>query len=192
MNSKIVQRVCFFSFVIFTCPGTTKKGPCLRFPNGCCPYTHWDSDSEQCVECQPGYFLENCSSMCPFPLFGKKCAESCSCEKQLCDFAQGCTDYNEQRSTLSIIKRNPVHDIDHNITKSVSNKNSDKDNWKNSTQCPKEKATDEKRNIIHTALIVISIVAGVFSLAYLLLLASEKCMVESHREEIVLNEIITA
>uniref|UniRef100_K1R9I8 Uncharacterized protein n=1 Tax=Magallana gigas TaxID=29159 RepID=K1R9I8_MAGGI len=49
MKNKIVHRVCFFLFVIFTCPGTAKKGPCLRFPNGCCPYTHWDSDSEQCV-----------------------------------------------------------------------------------------------------------------------------------------------
>lgn len=42
-------------------------------------------------ECPVGYFLENCSSSCPYPLFGRRCIQSCSCDKQLCDFVHGCT-----------------------------------------------------------------------------------------------------
>lgn len=42
-------------------------------------------------ECPIGYFLENCSSICPYPLFGRRCIQKCSCDKQLCDFVHGCT-----------------------------------------------------------------------------------------------------
>lgn len=42
-------------------------------------------------ECMPGYFGNNCSEVCEYPTFGKKCANVCSCEKHLCNFMHGCT-----------------------------------------------------------------------------------------------------
>lgn len=42
-------------------------------------------------ECPSGYFDENCSKVCEYPAFGKRCANRCSCEKHLCSFLLGCT-----------------------------------------------------------------------------------------------------
>lgn len=42
-------------------------------------------------ECPPGYFDENCSKVCEYPTFGKRCANMCSCEKHSCSFLRGCT-----------------------------------------------------------------------------------------------------
>lgn len=61
------------------------------------------------------------------------------------------------------------------------------------TRCPlKAISNDEKRNKIYPALIVTSMTAGVFCLAYLILLASEKYLVGAPRVERVLEEVITA
>lgn len=41
-------------------------------------------------ECEPGYFWINCTKICPYPTFGKSCAQTCSCTNTSCDFANGC------------------------------------------------------------------------------------------------------
>lgn len=41
-------------------------------------------------ECPSGYFDENCSKVCEYPTFGKRCLKNCFCEKHLCDFLRGC------------------------------------------------------------------------------------------------------
>lgn len=57
---------------------------------------------------------------------------------------------------------------------------------------PKGIHNDKIRNKIYTALIVTSIVAVIFCLAYLILLASEKYLKGTLREGRVLDEIMTA
>lgn len=48
------------------------------------------SSSYLFLDCPHGYFWVNCSMMCEYPTFGKKCAQNCSCEKNLCNFDLGC------------------------------------------------------------------------------------------------------
>lgn len=42
-------------------------------------------------ECPPGFLGDNCSKMCEYPTFGKRCAEQCLCIKYQCNFTFGCT-----------------------------------------------------------------------------------------------------
>lgn len=43
------------------------------------------------VECDPGFFGENCSSTCPPGNFGLKCREPCNCSPdKYCDPIRGC------------------------------------------------------------------------------------------------------
>ncbi|XP_078316050.1 uncharacterized protein LOC144620138 [Crassostrea virginica] len=69
---------------------SSEKGPCNSYFNGCCPGTKWDWDENNCAECEPGYFWINCTKICPYPTFGKSCAQTCSCTNTSCDFANGC------------------------------------------------------------------------------------------------------
>lgn len=41
-------------------------------------------------ECPIGFFWENCSKPCPYPLFGAKCHQTCICTQELCDTVNGC------------------------------------------------------------------------------------------------------
>lgn len=41
-------------------------------------------------ECMFGYFGNNCSEVCEYLIFGKKCVNVCFCEKYLCNFMYGC------------------------------------------------------------------------------------------------------
>lgn len=42
-------------------------------------------------ECLPGFLGENCSNMCEYPTFGKRCTQQCPCDKHLCNLTLGCT-----------------------------------------------------------------------------------------------------
>lgn len=55
-------------------------------------------------ECANGFFGLNCSRSCPFPLYGNKCLQTCSCEEVLCDFMNGCKNgkYNFKTATMKI------------------------------------------------------------------------------------------
>ncbi|XP_048768793.2 multiple epidermal growth factor-like domains protein 10 [Ostrea edulis] len=69
----------------------TDKGPCTRFYKECCPNTRWDPVAEACVVCSTGYFWINCSKPCPYPTYGERCLQNCSCDNETCDFMSGCT-----------------------------------------------------------------------------------------------------
>lgn len=94
----------FLSMVAIECVGTDQNGLCPRYHMGCCPDTRWDFKEEQCVECANGFFGLNCSRSCPFPLYGNKCLQTCSCEEVLCDFMNGCKNgkYNFKTVTMLI------------------------------------------------------------------------------------------
>lgn len=46
-------------------------------------------------ECFFGYFGYNCSEVCEYLIFGKKCVEQCFCEKYQCNFMYGCINGNQ-------------------------------------------------------------------------------------------------
>ncbi|XP_062570665.1 uncharacterized protein LOC134232696 isoform X1 [Saccostrea cucullata] len=72
--------------------GILTKGPCSEdsFYNGCCPGKSWNSTLQQCLDCSPGLYGENCSHSCPYPQFGDKCTNTCNCNISSCDFVAGC------------------------------------------------------------------------------------------------------
>ena len=41
-------------------------------------------------DCQDGYYWDNCSRTCPYPHYGNRCRQKCSCLEKLCDFMTGC------------------------------------------------------------------------------------------------------
>nr|XP_022286689.1 endothelial cell-specific molecule 1-like [Crassostrea virginica] len=77
-------------FVTLICLSECDKGPCVLYPHGCCPHTKWDPGKDECIECPIGFFWENCSKPCPYPLFGAKCHQTCICTQELCDTVNGC------------------------------------------------------------------------------------------------------
>ncbi|XP_052710775.1 cell death abnormality protein 1-like [Crassostrea angulata] len=73
----------------------TSASRCERFYKGCCPGSSWNSSTEQCERCMPGYSGLNCSSPCPYPLYGVECQKSCNCNRDLCDVSTGCINNNK-------------------------------------------------------------------------------------------------
>lgn len=43
-----------------------------------------------CLECQLGYYLNNCSKKCRPPNYGEECQYVCQCPNKDCHFATGC------------------------------------------------------------------------------------------------------
>lgn len=43
------------------------------------------------LECQIGYYWDNCSKTCPYPHYGNRCRQKCSCPVEICDFMTGCS-----------------------------------------------------------------------------------------------------
>ncbi|XP_062608266.1 uncharacterized protein LOC134270105 [Saccostrea cucullata] len=64
----------------------------------CCSGTVWDNSKQECVECNPGYYGLNCTSVCQYPTYGKTCKFLCSCKKELCDIAIGCQIRKEENA----------------------------------------------------------------------------------------------
>nr|XP_034333986.1 protein draper-like [Crassostrea gigas] len=68
---------------------------CVGFYKGCCPGSSWNSTSQQCERCTPGYSGVNCSFPCPYPSYGVECQQSCNCIQDLCDVSTGCMNSNK-------------------------------------------------------------------------------------------------
>uniref|UniRef100_A0A8W8MN04 Uncharacterized protein n=1 Tax=Magallana gigas TaxID=29159 RepID=A0A8W8MN04_MAGGI len=49
--------------------------------------------------CMPGYSGVNCTSLCPYPLYGVDCQGICICSKDMCDVSTGC----QQITTGSLV-----------------------------------------------------------------------------------------
>lgn len=88
----------FILFASLLCYGVCQKGPCAKSAFGCCPFTKWDSDKQQCVDCTPGYLWVNCSKACKYPRYGERCNKTCKCVEQLCNVTIGCIDLNVQHT----------------------------------------------------------------------------------------------
>lgn len=189
---KLVNTIYVSISMVFSL-NTTEKGLCSRFPLGCCPHTRWDSYIEICVDCSAGYYWINCSKMCEYPTFGKKCSQQCGCEKQLCNFELGCPETIQQNSTLSDVQRKSSEDYERNFTLPVSQGELLKGTGQNTTQCHISIPYEGKRNMIFISLIVVTLVLAIICIAYFMLLGFEKYLMNTHREEqIYVNQIITA
>lgn len=42
------------------------------------------------LECLPGYFGQNCSTLCPRGYYGNHCIHRCECPDELCNATTGC------------------------------------------------------------------------------------------------------
>lgn len=42
------------------------------------------------TECSPGYTDRECTTKCPYPLYGKDCQQICQCSAEYCYFVSGC------------------------------------------------------------------------------------------------------
>ncbi|XP_062577919.1 uncharacterized protein LOC134239792 [Saccostrea cucullata] len=83
-----------------------------------------------CVPCQPGFHGANCTRVCDYPYYGKKCLDGkCACPRELCDKATGCVQTTIDQITfmkqMSIVARK--EDLNHPPTtkREYSTKSSD-------------------------------------------------------------------
>lgn len=54
------------------------------------------------IACPRGYFGLNCSYMCPYPTYGRRCLDGkCSCPKEYCNAKNGC---GTRKNSLQIYK----------------------------------------------------------------------------------------
>lgn len=65
IHHHIYVKCCFFSIIFFT---------------------------SLIIECPVGYRWINSSLECPYPLYGKMCQQECLCNKNQCEFVNGCRD----------------------------------------------------------------------------------------------------
>eukprot|EP00105_Crassostrea_gigas_P017137 XP_011434796.1 PREDICTED: multiple epidermal growth factor-like domains protein 10 isoform X1 [Crassostrea gigas] len=82
---------------------------CEGFFKGCCPGSTWNSISQQCERCFPGYTGEKCSVLCPYPYYGVDCQRTCNCSRDKCDVSSGCMDV----TTSHIIGKTKTNNDEH-------------------------------------------------------------------------------
>ncbi|XP_078310603.1 multiple epidermal growth factor-like domains protein 10 [Crassostrea virginica] len=85
-------NVVLLLYIAFYCFGRSQAQYCKSFPNGCCPFTKWDPKGGRCVECKAGYYWIDCNRTCPYPHYGRKCKQNCTCSEEVCNFITGCTE----------------------------------------------------------------------------------------------------
>nr|XP_022286565.1 N-acetylglucosamine-1-phosphodiester alpha-N-acetylglucosaminidase-like [Crassostrea virginica] len=100
MSSQIVFYVCILCFVVClidNCVGNSASinSRCEGRYKGCCEGFKHDATLNRCIECEVGYYRENCSSRCPKGTYGIDCQEKCSCSEDECHFERGC--FNEEQ-----------------------------------------------------------------------------------------------
>lgn len=59
------------------------------------------------VERMSGYSGVNCSSLCPYPYYGKDCQRKCDCSRELCNVSTGCI-VGLKGNHFSIFSLNPI------------------------------------------------------------------------------------
>ncbi|XP_062585434.1 uncharacterized protein LOC134247107 [Saccostrea cucullata] len=78
----LIVFACLQDHVQSKCAGTSGTECCFGFS--------WDSLSQSCKPCRPGFDGINCSKTCRYPNFGVECQGECKCPPELCDFSLGC------------------------------------------------------------------------------------------------------
>lgn len=56
----------------------------------CCVGYFWSQTINRCEQCMPGYTGLNCTTRCPYPLYGYRCQGYCDCSNDTCDVSTGC------------------------------------------------------------------------------------------------------
>lgn len=55
------------------------------------------------VECDIGFYGNNCIKHCDYPFYGAKCVLKCNCPKEECHFINGCRDHHIEGILLEIM-----------------------------------------------------------------------------------------
>uniref|UniRef100_A0A8W8LPM3 Uncharacterized protein n=1 Tax=Magallana gigas TaxID=29159 RepID=A0A8W8LPM3_MAGGI len=76
--------------------------------NDCCSDYEWDEILGNCTRCKPGFYGTNCNNTCRYPNFGYACQQTCSCSKDVCDFAKGCS---KDETTNEVYAKDDVRDF---------------------------------------------------------------------------------
>ncbi|XP_078341694.1 uncharacterized protein LOC144627777 [Crassostrea virginica] len=86
---------CFFPFLEFSvlpCQILTGDNICSEINSTtmfCCKDYH--QVGNVCVECDPGFYGDNCSLTCPTNYYGLRCSNKCHCSSEkYCDHVRGC------------------------------------------------------------------------------------------------------
>uniref|UniRef100_A0A8W8JIA6 Uncharacterized protein n=1 Tax=Magallana gigas TaxID=29159 RepID=A0A8W8JIA6_MAGGI len=95
-NIELQALICFFM------TSYTFASRCEGFYKGCCPGSSWNSKTQQCERCMPGYSGINCTSLCPYPQYGVDCQRKCNCSKDRCDVSTGCQQITTVAQTLCL------------------------------------------------------------------------------------------
>lgn len=57
------------------------------------------------AECKPGLTGINCTSLCPYPTYGNRCQEICSCSNETCDVKTGCINRTTGTSHIYVFRQ---------------------------------------------------------------------------------------
>lgn len=55
------------------------------------------------VECESGFYWNDCKKPCNYPFYGANCVLTCDCSKEDCHFKNGCRDHHIKGILLEIM-----------------------------------------------------------------------------------------
>nr|XP_034333987.1 multiple epidermal growth factor-like domains protein 6 [Crassostrea gigas] len=93
MPLRVITKHAFILLLFFTMMSIVRRNEginCNRDGNCCTGYI-LNAKTQECDVCPPGEHGTNCSSRCPYPLYGLLCLEYCKCSRDLCDYVSGCS-----------------------------------------------------------------------------------------------------
>ncbi|XP_052707558.1 uncharacterized protein LOC128182843 [Crassostrea angulata] len=90
-NSVMVYQLSL-AISLFCCTIFCASFNCERFSEQkCYKDCQWNEAFNKCIDCETGFYGENCSSPCRYPNYGKYCQQDCShCNLDECNSKLGC------------------------------------------------------------------------------------------------------
>ncbi|XP_062594194.1 protein draper-like [Saccostrea cucullata] len=89
-NSVHIISMLILSTYTLLCLCSMEIPYCESGFKGCCGNYKWNTETQQCEKCLPGYSGTNCSQPCPYPFYGDWCQGKCDCDNNTCDVSVGC------------------------------------------------------------------------------------------------------
>lgn len=91
MHWRVVSGILLLSYIFFDYIKCDEGTPiCTGEYKNCCFGYLWNSTTNVCENCAPGYTGMNCIFKCPYPTYGIKCQNICYCREEQCDVSTGC------------------------------------------------------------------------------------------------------